>query len=298
LAYRWFDGALDSAYPPGSQLFSLDTAFRTDHSDAWGQLTSSIATVSGWLAFVAMMLGVFSSGGWLRLLLDPNPRSTRLFFAGGARYFGRFFRLWLVVLLFAHLVGVLFKGGLWDRFVLEGWLGWPGGSAEFAESERTVVRLGWAQDGLYWAGLSGVLMWAMFTRTRMVLQNTRSVVVAGAATFWLLLRHPLRTLRPMLLLSLVELSLMLLLGYLLRWSQSGLDGAASSGRVAFLIVAAISLLALALREVLHGARYAAALGVSRRLVRPLGNDPWRDRVGGPGGPQYPLADGDEFSVVM
>lgn len=301
LAYRWFDGALDGAYEPGSQLYSLDTAFRTDHADAWTQLTSSIATVSGWLAFVAMMLGVFSSGGWLRLLLDPNPRSTRLFFAGGARYFGRFIRLLLLVLLLTHGVGLLFKGQLWDWVVLEGWMGWPDGKAEFAESERTVVRLGWAQDGLYWSGLSLVLLWAMFTRTRMVLQNSRSVLVAGSATFWLLLRHPLRTLRPMLLLWLVELALMLALGYLLRWSQSGLDGLAgtdSTGRIAFLTVAALSFLALALREILHGARYAAALGVSRRLVRPLANDPWRDRVGGPGGPQYPLEGGDEFSVVM
>ena len=301
LAYRWFDGVLDSSYLPGSQLFALDTAFRTDHAEGWGQLVSSIATVSGWLAFVAMMLGVFSSGGWLRLLLDPNPRSARLFFTGGARYFGRFLRLFLVVLLLLHLVGVLFLGGLWDAVVLEGWMGWPRGNEEFAHSELTVVRLGWAQDALYWAGISLVLLWAMFTRTRMVLQNSRSVFVAGSATFWLLLRHPIRTLRPMLLLTVLETGLLFMLGYLLRWSQGGLDGLAgtdSTGRIAFLTLCLLSFAGLALREILHGARYAAALGVSRRLVRPVGNDPWRDNVGGPGGPQYPLEDGDEFSVVM
>jgi len=30
----------------------------------------------------------------------------------------------------------------------------------------------------------------------------------------------------------------------------------------------------------------------------LRSDPWKDRVGAPGGPQYPVSDDDEFSISM
>jgi hypothetical protein len=59
---------------------------------------------------------------------------------------------------------------------------------------------------------------------------------------------------------------------------------------------ALVLASLALRVVLRGARYHAAVGVSRQVVTPiLRPDPWKDAVGGPGGPRYPIGD-DEHRV--
>ena len=50
------------------------------------------------------------------------------------------------------------------------------------------------------------------------------------------------------------------------------------------------------RTIVRGARYGAAVQVSHSLVRPLPRpDPWKQTVGGPGGPRYPIG-GDEYGV--
>jgi len=61
---------------------------------------------------------------------------------------------------------------------------------------------------------------------------------------------------------------------------------------------AVTVVTLLLRQIFDGARYAVAMKVSARLVRPKHLDPWKHRIGGPGGPQYPISDEDEFSVSM
>jgi hypothetical protein len=56
--------------------------------------------------------------------------------------------------------------------------------------------------------------------------------------------------------------------------------------------------ALVWRVILRGARYHAAVQVSREIVRPIARpDPWKKTIGGPGGPRYPIG-GDEYAVSM
>ena len=293
--YRFVDLSLEHRYEPGSQRVNLDETFWQDHAGGIEVVRSQLATTGGFLALAAFLFGCFTAGGWLRLLLDPGRGYGRLFFAGGARYFWRFLRLALVVLVLAHVVGVLTQGVIWRELVLEGWAGWEGGQAENSTSELTVARLGWASDFLHLLGLSIVLSWALLTRARIVLENRQSALVAGSMTFWTLLRHPFATLRPLVCLVALEFAGLLGLALLFRALESGLAGGAGWVFIPMLLISAF---ALVLREILHGARYAAALIVSKRLVRPMPTDPWGDRIGGPGGPQYPLAEDDEFSVAM
>ena len=181
--------------------------------------------------------------------------------------------------------------------MLEGWLGWPGGDSEWATSEETVRRVAWLRAGLHFAGFQLVLMWAVLSRTRLALLGGRSALLAGAATAWLVLRHPLRTLGPLALLLAVELALLVGLGLAAAAVQRGFAPDSGLARVA--VLGALGLAALALREVLQGARYAAACEASRGLVGALQpRDPWAERVGGPGGPQYTIGDQDEFSVSL
>ncbi len=294
--YRFVDSSLEHRYEPGSQRFNLSELFWNDQASGIEVVRSQLATTGGFLALAAFLFGCFTAGGWLRLLLDPGRGYGRLFFAGGARYFWRFLRLALVVIVLFHLVGVVTQGAIWRELVLEGWAGWEGGKAENSTSELTVARLGWASDLLHLVGLSLVLSWALLTRARMVLENRHSALVAGSATFWMLVRHPFSTLRPLICLVALEFAGLLGLAFLFRALESGMDGGA--GWWSFLPMLLVAASALVVREILHGARYASALIVSRRLVRPLPTDPWGDRVGGPGGPQYPLAENDEFSVAM
>ena len=50
----------------------------------------------------------------------------------------------------------------------------------------------------------------------------------------------------------------------------------------------------------RGARYHTAVAVSREIVRPISRpDPWKHTLGGPGGPRYPIEEGDdEYGVVL
>ena len=294
--YRFVDARLENSVEFGSARFNLPQPFWIDHADRIDEVTAQIATTGGFLALAAFLFGVFTAGGWLRLLLDPGRGYGRLFFAGGARYFWRFLRLALIVLVLLHAVGVLFQGAIWREIVLEGWYGLTGGDMELARSELTVRQLGWASDGLYLLGTAAVLSWAILTRARMVLENRHSAFFSGLVTFGFLVRHPIATLRPMLVLVAVEFAFLIGIAVVYRGLESTLaDGA---GWLSFGPMLLLAASALVLREITHGARYGAALLVSRRLVRTISTDPWGDRIGGPGGPQYPLHDSDEFSVAM
>jgi len=296
--YRWFADTTENRYAPGAQLHGLDVNFRTDHAGGLDQLWRTVGTSADWMMVVAVLIGVFSAGGWLRTLADPDARGARrLFYAGGARYFWRFLRLAvLVIVLVGALGSLLFHEAsvAWQNEVLGGW---PGGKTELSESERSVVWLEWARHAVHLVGFALVVAWAIFVRTRIVLQNANSVVVAGAKTLWLIVRHPFAFLGPLALLTAFEFLLLLGLGGAAKLVQSGLAADGSLWRIVGLF--ALSGLALALREILDGARYAAALEASRGYVRPTAIDPWSDRIGGPGGPQYPLGTADDdYSIAV
>ena len=97
----------------------------------------------------------------------------------------------------------------------------------------------------------------------------------------------------MILLGLVQVPVVALLGFI----SSDLELGPDSGWKSILVLFALSQLSLLWGQVLFGARYAAAVRVCRGLVRAsAAPDPFADRVGGPGGPQYPIDDSDEYGV--
>lgn len=294
----WFDATLAHRYEPGSVLFQLDTNFRFDHKDDLGSLGAQSAALLAGLAFVMMMLGAFSAGGWLQVFLErTRGNSIRRFLWGGARYFWRFFRVWIFTVLVLALLSWTLYGWPWETVVLDILAGATDGDLELLDSERTVVHLQWLQGVLYAAGLGLILAWGDYTRTRLALHGASSAVFAGVATAFLILVHPIRTLRPFLLLFVVEFALVRGLGAL-SWSSNA-NLSSDSGWHGVLYLFVLGQLAMMVQAILRGARYHAAVQVSRKLVPAIEQpDPWAHRVGGPGGPQYPIDDDDEYGVSI
>ena len=294
--HGWFVSALGHAYEPASQLHSLDEAFRFDHRAGLSALGDATGRAGAILAFVALLVGVFSAGGWLQVHLErTHGHPLRRFFYGGSRYFFRFLRVAVLALLVLAAWRWLLYGMPWERWVLGAWLDIPARDAtdlETLDSELTARAIGWAQDGAFALVFVAVAAWAIFTRTRLALHDTSSALWAGAASLFTILRHPIRTLRPLALLAAVEIAVVVgIAGSLSRLVDSDLGGpGASAWHV--LALALLGQLALLWREITRGARYHAAVAVSRDVIRPLPRpDPWRS-IGAPGGPQYPV-DGDD-----
>ncbi|MEZ5979724.1 MAG: hypothetical protein R3F34_16110 [Planctomycetota bacterium] len=294
--YRWFADTTANHYAPGDQLHHLDRNFRTDHAEGLAQLLRTVGTSADWMMVLAVLLGIFSAGGWLRTLVDPRTHAARrLFFAGGARYYWRFARLAVLVILVLGVLGTLLRHPdslSWQNEVLAGW---PQGRTERATSELSVVWMDWIRNGVHLLLFSLVTVWATYTRTRIVLQNSGSVVVSGFSSLWLLLRHPIATLRPFLILTMLELVLLQAGGGIGRLVQGGLE---SGGMWRVTLLFAIGGVLIVAREIFDGARYAASVAVSRSFVRPIAIDPWSDRIGGPGGPQYPVGPDDDYSIAV
>ena len=88
-----------------------------------------------------------------------------------------------------------------------------------------------------------------------------------------------------------------LAAWLARRIQDGL-GAQSSAWPLFALIA-LGQAVLCWRTIVRGARYSAVLQVSHQLVRPLARpNPWKKTIGGPGGPRYPVDDGEDFGVSL
>lgn len=300
----WFEQTVPGRYAPGSTVASLDEVFRQDHGEALGLLRNGTARAGAVLSVLAVLLGIFAAGGWLQVILErTRGQSLRRFFHGGSRYFWRFLRFWvLLMLVLAGLHWVVF-GWPWERVVLQALMGVPASDSglESLDSEYTVAVLTWTQHGLGALGFALAMAWATYTRTRMALHDQGSALWGGLLTLFVMLRHPIRTLRPLVLLFLVEFALVsLLAGGLTRMVEERLvvreEGGPALWHVAAL--AGLGIAALCWREITRGARYHAAAAVSREAVKPLSRpDPWK-AIGGPGGPQYPTEGGDEYSVAM
>jgi len=295
--FRWYDQAFAHHYAPGSQLANLDRNFRTDHAVAIERLNDSTASLGAVLAGLVMLAGAFCAGGWLQVFLERTEgHSVRRFFYGGSRYFWRFARVLLLTLLLLHLVGWLIYGTPWKTLVEGFLLGIEKSDLEVLDSERSALMLGWIQDGLYAFLFALVLAWGLYTRTRLALHGTFSSVWAGLCTIFTILRHPVRSLRPLVLLLGLEILVLLPLGAFASGVESGFEAGSTTSRVWSL--AALSLAALVWRSIVWGASYSATVRVSQAIVPPIARpDPWRNRVGGPGGPQYPIG-GDEYGVEL
>jgi len=304
VAMGWF-GALSEAigqrYGPGSLVANLDVSFRSDHAPMLDALEASSSSMLAVLGFTYLLGGVFRSGGWLQVLLQRrHGRSLRRFFFGGGRYFFRFLRVAIGVVLLLALVNWVLEGLPAKRLVDEGLLGLGSdGALEDLGSEQTVVWRTWALALVGFVATALIFAWAQYTRTRIALQDSSSAFVAGALTVWLLIRHPVRTLRPLVGIFLIEVLLLAGLAWAVSSIEGGLD--AESTWVAIAGLFALSCLTLAAREILRGARYAASVRVSADLLRqPIRPDPWNESLGGPGGPRYPIdtGDGDEYGVSL
>ncbi|MBK7878531.1 MAG: hypothetical protein IPJ77_22980 [Planctomycetes bacterium] len=273
--FGWLQSTVDHRYAPDELFGDLGTVFRFDQRAELGQLESSAALASAVLALLFMALGAFAAGGWLTLFLSgTRERGLRPFLAGGARFFGRFARVWVGTLLLLAFVSWLARGAPWNHAVLGGLLGVPSSDFERLEtlsSEETVFFVRGAQAVVHALLVALVLAWGDFTRTRLALFDGRSALWAGLASAAMLARHPLRSLAPGAGLFLFEVAVVTLLGWLAHRIEARIGGV---GEVAVLLV--LGQLVLAWRIVLRGARYHAAVAVTHALARPPAKpDPWR-----------------------
>ena len=287
--------ALDHHYAPGSLLRALDAGFLFDQRRGHGALSDSTAATGAVLAFLALLLGVFSAGGWLQVLLERSEgHSLRRFFYGGSRFFFRFSRVLVLSILSLQLASYVIYGAPWSLLVEGLWLGVK--HLDELDSELVARQVVLVQDGLFFACTLLILVWGDYTRARMALHDGVSALWAGACAWFTLLRNPVRTLRPYLLLATAEG-----LGLFAAWQWVGFLDARVVSPDSWLPVLGLLIvgqLLLAWRCIVRGARYAAAVEISAEVIRaPRRPDPWKDTVGGPGGPQYPIG-GDEYTVSL
>ncbi|MFT5290822.1 MAG: hypothetical protein ACI82F_002898 [Planctomycetota bacterium] len=294
----WFDQTAAHRYEPGSLRASLDAVFRFDQGTALGSLRENAARAAVPILFLMMLWGVFSAGGWLQVFLgEAKGNSLRRFLVGGAKHFLRFLRVWILTLLVLSLVTWLCFGWPWEGLLLEMILGLRGGELELLESETCVLILAWTQAGVHALLFALTLSWADYTRTRLALQDSRSALWSGLCTALLILRHPVQTLRPALLIFLIEfLAVWFLGGLSWRWST---EFGADAGVMQLLMILGLGQALMIFQTIARAARYHAAVALSRTFVPPASSpDPWAKRIGGPGGPQYPIDDEEDFAISL
>ena len=288
----------------GADSWTLSENFRHDNREALAQLTTANAWVMATLSLAALLLGVFAAGGWLQIAYERLEGKTfRRFCYGGAAYFWRFLRVLLLVLLALSLAHWVCYGAPWRELVLGRLMGVPEydrDALETLESELLVARLGWARDGLHAALFALVLAWGAYTRTRMAQRDGRSALGAGLATFWVMFRHPIQTLRPVLGLLLLEA---LVCVFAAGWLVDHIDArAAERPRLEHVLaLLAVAQVCALWRHLSRGALYFATSRVSEHLIPPhkKKGDPWEVTIGAPGGPQYPIGhDEDAYHVAL
>ncbi len=300
LAAPWVSGmsaATAHSYAPGSLLGMMDETFRFDQRELLSGLRAQTGAAAAFLALVAMLVGIFSAGGWLQVFLErTSGHSVRRFLWGGAKYYWRFLRLWVLSIVCLAVLSWICFGWPW-RFALDLFMDVKDGELETLGSELTALRVQWTQAGLFGLGVALLLVWGDYTRTRMALHNSASSVWAGLCTFFMLLLHPVRCLRPMAVILFFEWGLVTLLG---KWSWSlNAELGAHSGAGSLFLLFLLGQGTLLWQAISRAARYAAAVRVSRDLVAPIARpDPWGSRIGGPGGPQYPIDLVDDYGVSI
>jgi len=294
----WFAKATAHRYRPGSLVFSLDEVFRFDHRAGLEALRAGDQRIVAAVGIVMMLFGAFAAGGWLQVFLErASGRTLRRFLWGGARYYWRFFRLMILNILLLAGIYWLCEGWVWKTLVLDFLFGAEGGKLETLDSGLTAQHLVDLQQLVLMALVGLLFVWAVYTRARLALHNTRSVLWAGLCSLALLIANPVRTLRPMLLITALEVGVIYGFGRLGSVMNGDL-GPGSSWRNLLTLFAVVQLGAL-WQIFSRGARYNAAVQVSRHLVPPLvPPDQWGEHIGGPGGPQYPIDDSDEYNVSI
>jgi len=294
----WFADSTSHRYAIDELIRSLSASFSFDNGAATAQLDSQTAQSGAVLALAAVLLGIFAAGGWLVLFLDggSGPKLHR-FLTGGARHFWRFMRLWILLMVLLAGWYWLFYDDPWDTFVLSRWLRVPEydySRLETMHSELHVALLGWARDLIFGLGFAFLMTCGTYARTRMAYLSRYSSCLALLGALGMILRHPVRTMRPLVALFMFEALIVTLgLGWSVR-SVGSLLGQAES----WLIVLGLFLLgqlAVMLRELGRGAKYHVALHV-QHSIRPRPVELPATSIGAPGGPQYPLDDDTESAA--
>lgn len=295
--YSYFDRALDSGYAQGAELGWLSDNFRTDHSSELAALRSATGQAAAVMTGLLFLLGIFCAGGWLQVFLERTEgHSVDRFFHGGTRYFWRFFRVFIGVLLLLALGDWLIYGDLWREYIWEGLFEIKGANFETLDSEATMRKLYWFQDGVFALWFAGVMVWADYLRTRLAFLGSRSVLWQGIATFFMLLIRPITALRPMLVLLAIELFVLVGLGWMSNRINHGMSS--ESGASSVWILFGLTVIGVLWSAIINAARYHAAVQVTRVVVEPLGvEDPWENTVGGPGGPRYPVGQ-EDFAISI
>lgn len=300
--YASSDAARDLDPSLSSPTEGLSEMFRQDHRGALSALDSSISQGSSVLALIVLLFGVFAAGGWLQVTFEqPDRQTLRRFGFGGARYFGRFLRVAILMLLALSFVHWIYFGDPWQRLVYGAILDVPKSdwkTLETLDFETEVVRLAWIQEGLFTLAFAKVLAFGIYTRTRLALRDSRSVLGAAIATAFTMMRHPIQTMRPLALLLLVEAAMVI--GFFGWWMKT-INGRFENDPNGWHVLAmfGVGQLAIIFRQVTRGAYYHAAGRVSQALILPTERrpDPWAQTIGGPGGPQYPVSD-DGYHVTV
>ena len=229
-------------------------------------------------------------------LEHTQGESVRKFFYGGARFFFRFVRVLLFTLTLLQLLGWLVYGEPWNWLVLEKLFGLAKPDLHLMESERTARLASFAQDGLFAVCFALVMACGDFTRTRLAVHGTKSAVWAGLCTFALFVVHPIRSLRPLAILWILEAAVLWVAWELIQLIEGLLAPDSSAWPIVGLLAIACGVHVW--RTITRGARYSACVLATRDVVRPLARpDPWRRSIGGPGGPRYPI-DGDDYGVAL
>lgn len=302
--YASSDAARDLDVSLSSPTLGMSEIFRQDHSATLSQMQTSLSYGGAALALIALLFGCFAAGGWLQITFEqPDRQTLRRFAFGGGRYFGRFVRVALMTLVLLALVRWVFYGDPWKRLVYGLILGVPDhdwGRLETLPSEGQYSKLIWLRDGLAAITFVKVLAWAIYVRTRLALRDSRSVILAGIATYFTILRHPIQTMRPLILLLIVEVFIVVVA---LGWWHGTVENRFYADANGWHVLAffGIAQLAAIWRQVTRGAYYHAAGRVSQALILPTDSkpDPWAKTIGGPGGPQYPIDDDlDGYHVTV
>lgn len=303
-AMPWYQSlatATAHRYEPGSQVHSMDVNMRFDHRELLAGLGNWSSGSGALLAFMAVLLGIFAAGGWLQVILEATRgRSVRRFFYGGARYFLRFLRFWLLSMLVLGAARWFLFGWPFQKVVL-GWIcglpasDWP--HLQGFDSEASAVWIVWIQEGAFAVVFGLVLAWGIYTRTLVAVQNSRSVIATSLIAAGAMIRHPLATLRPLFLLFGLELLLIAIIGGItVSLLDDRLAEHASLATVIWTFV--VGQMALMWREATRGAFYYSAVQISQDVIPESARSmPW-ESIGGPGGPQYPVGGDDDYIVQV
>ncbi len=240
LLHGWLKGAIAHRYEPGSLFGNLDAYFRFDHQGEMETLDGATGMLGSVLAMLAILFGAFSAGGWLQVFLErTHGHSLQRFFLGGARYFWRFFRLTIATILALSLVTWLVHGKAWNTVVLKWICHVPPADFERLEtftSEWSAFLVRGAQQAVYAVGVAVVFVWGDYSRTRLALHDTSSATWSGLCTLFTMLRHPVKTLRPIAGLFVLEVGLVVGIGALARAVEADLARGSGLAGVGLLLL--------------------------------------------------------------